>query len=117
MKNKLNAPEGFEWRHLGLVGVDAGCLMIADPCYVIGSDSEINKAHPGGWSQFCDEHFGEKDDPQVNYAKRHPGLGVVASTLHGDGCYSVYGLFAAGGRTPSRPHAMIVVTGDVAVQA
>lgn len=106
----------LEWRKLGEVGVDAGCLMVCDPCYVVGKDSEINARFPDGWSQFCAEQFdyttGASDNPQVNYARGHAGLGVVASTACGDGCFAVLGLFQVG-IINGMPLAMVVVTGDV----
>lgn len=99
------------WKLLGHVGVDAGMLMIGDPCYFIDKDSDAQKAFPGGWSEFCKKHGYEVEHkPQMNYARGHAGLGVVASTSYGDGTYPVYGLFDA---RSDRPKAMIVVTDDV----
>lgn len=57
-----------------------------------------------------DRYCAVEDEPQMNYARGHSGLGVVAPTSYGDGTYPVYGLFD--GRS-DRPKAMIVVTDEV----
>lgn len=102
-----------EWRKLGEAGVDAGLLMIADPCYFIPADSDAGKQWKGNWSKFLkDQNMG--DDHQMNYHRGHAGLGVVASTAYGDGIFSVFGLFEVGqDKDNQRPLAMMVVTGDI----
>ena len=104
----------LEWRLLGHVGVDAGVLMVGDPCYFIGPDSTAQKAYPGGWEEFCEKQFAgfadnKEDVTQMDFARGHGGLGVVSGTAYGDGSYPVYGLFRVGG---VRCLAMTVVTGD-----
>lgn len=55
------------WRKIGVVGVDAGLLMIGDPCYFMQSineekdeveeDTSFLKAYPGGYHQIVDELY------------------------------------------------------------
>lgn len=73
---------------IGEVGVDAGMIMVGDPCYFVGSDTTINE-RCGSWSQACDEVFCKQDvdlDKGVNVY----GLGVAVATTDGDGRYPVY---------------------------
>lgn len=105
----------LEWRKLGVCGVDAGILMIGDPCYFIGKGSSAAEKYKNDWGEFikqqCRYGKDESDIAQMNFQMGHSGLGVMASTRYGDGCYSVWGLFA-GDEDTDRPMAMIVVTED-----
>jgi hypothetical protein len=73
---------------IGFCGVDAGMLMVGDPCYFVGKDAAIhNKCE--SWAQACSEVFCpdgvDRDTPMDVY-----GLGVAIGTTNGDGCYPVY---------------------------
>lgn len=84
--------------HVGNCGVDAGMLMIGDPCYFIGPDSNAQQRYGEKgkhWEQFGHEHWGENFQVsefkhQMNYAMGHAGLGVTFPTYDGDGTYPVY---------------------------
>lgn len=74
---------------VGEVGVDAGLLMVGDPCYFIGKDASISERCES-WNQACDDLFcapgsNNRDKPFDVY-----GLGVAIATTHGDGTYNVY---------------------------
>ena len=74
---------------IGKCGVDAGMLMVGDPCYFVGKDAIIHERRKT-WSQACKEVFCKdgmltRDTPLDVY-----GLGVAIATTHGDGCYPVY---------------------------
>ena len=74
---------------IGEVGVDAGMLMVGDPCYFVGKDGSINESCES-WSQACDQVFCApgivgQDTPMDVY-----GLGIAISTTYGDGTYNVY---------------------------
>ena len=73
---------------IGEVGVDAGMLMVGDPCYFVGKDATIHERCKD-WSQACKEVFCKdgltSDTPLDVY-----GLGVAIATTGGDGCYPVY---------------------------
>ena len=81
---------------IGEVGVDAGMLMVGDPCYFVGKDAFINESCKT-WNQACDEIFCKpdvrRDTPMDVY-----GLGVAIATTHGDGTYPVYLETSASGR-------------------
>ena len=68
---------------IGECGVDAGMLMVGDPCYFVGKDSIINE-RCDSWAKACDEVFLDNDVADVY------GLGVAVETTHGDGVYPVY---------------------------
>jgi hypothetical protein len=105
----------YEWRKIGEVGVDAGLLMIGDPCYFIGEEATAKVAYPT-WDRFLDkqELLVSEGVTQMNYVMGHAGLGVVASTRYGDGVYPVYGLYMKEGKD-NRPLAMLVVTDEETV--
>ncbi len=81
------APLGFE--KIGVIGVDSGTVMMADPCYWIGRDDE--------WGEFCDVTL--PSGPQINFEMGHAGRGVVVDSGYGDGCYNVYSKKNSEGRT------------------
>jgi len=73
---------------IGECGVDAGMLMVGDPCYFVGKDATIHERCKN-WNQACNEVFCKegliRNTPLDVY-----GLGVAISTTYGDGCYPVY---------------------------
>lgn len=73
---------------IGECGVDAGMLMVGDPCYFVGEEAIIHK-HCKTWSQACDEVFC-KQGVTLNSPLDVYGLGVAISTTYGDGCYPVF---------------------------
>lgn len=80
---------------IGECGVDAGMLMVGDPCYFVGKDATINERCKD-WKQACYEVFC-KDDASRDDGMDVYGLGVAVATTNGDGCYPVY-LETANGR-------------------
>lgn len=79
---------------LGHVGVDAGMLMIGDPCYFIGKDATVNTEVFRTWSEACEKLFCA---PNVDHKKPYliengcgAMLGIAVSTTYGDGSYPVY---------------------------
>ena len=75
------------WTVAGIIGVDAGIVMIGDPCY-----AETEQRHPANreWQDFCDDYAAAADGiMQLDYDMGHPGLGVVVSSGYGDGTYEV----------------------------
>jgi hypothetical protein len=92
-KAKKNA-----WQTIGRVGVDAGMLLICDPCYIVGkgksspADSMLPQAplaeeFEKSWGDFCDRL--EATSTQLNYNMGQAGLGVVFDSGFGDGEYDV----------------------------
>jgi len=74
-----------KWEKVGVVAVDAGILMIGDPCYQIQSDScEMPKT----WKGFC-EVIGDETIHQFNFKKGHHGAAVVIGGFGGDGVFDV----------------------------
>jgi hypothetical protein len=68
-----------KWEQVGVVGVDAGCILLGDPSYWM-SGKDYDKLICNGWSESL----------QINYDLGHAGKGVVVSSGFGDGCYPVY---------------------------
>lgn len=68
-----------KWETIGTVGVDAGLIMIGDPCYVAHDSHPDHPVHH--WSDFC--NLIEKGDHW------NIGDGVVVTSGYGDGEYPV----------------------------
>lgn len=75
---------------IGECGVDAGLLMVGDPCYFIGKDAVVNRRCKD-WDQACNDLFCNGDSwKDRNNAFDVYGLGVAIGTTHGDGVYPVF---------------------------
>jgi hypothetical protein len=81
---------------IGMVDVDAGMLMVGDPCYFIGKDASIND-RCDSWDQACDEVFC-KGDPTRDTPLDVYKLGIAIGTTNGVGSYPVYLETTAAGR-------------------
>ena len=67
-----------EWINAGFCGVDAGCLIIGDPCYLDGD----------GWTE---EDYKKEVCSDWNDSKQiDNGKAVLVSSGYGDGEYPVY---------------------------
>jgi hypothetical protein len=80
------------WQQVGYVGVDAGLVILADPCYLADGKGPL-----ANWGAFCDrldaaEYFAGGDGPDAwTYQVDEPGVtGVVVRSGYGDGRYPVY---------------------------
>ena len=78
---------------IGVVSVDAGILMVGDPCYHL--DGQIRPKDFGkNWSDFCMTKLMKDgkglDFAQLDHDRGHAGLAVVCGGFGGDGCYPVF---------------------------
>lgn len=83
------------WHYVGHIDVDAGLVMVGDPCYAsVDGKDDPTKRHPiHDWRKFCDLiHAGEQYPTTLSlkHALGHTGAGVVVSSGEGDGSYDVY---------------------------
>lgn len=76
-------------RQVGVISVDAGLVMVGDPCYHVGS-KKPPKDFCGNWADFCQQKLQDLDVVQLNHDRGHAGLAVVIGGFGGDGCYPVY---------------------------
>lgn len=82
---------------VGHIGVDAGCVMVGDPCYTQGEDAS---SHVASWDEFLEKTWPNVFGPDsqgsnapmadATYALGEKHLGVVVSSGFGDGTYPVY---------------------------
>jgi hypothetical protein len=68
-------------KKIGYVDVDAGCVWIGDPCYIVGTD----KPELQSWESF----IGKMDFSKNYEAPLGQGVGVLVSSGYGDGSYPV----------------------------
>lgn len=73
------------WVQVGEIGVDAGLVMIGDPCYI--SDTIPEDKNPKNWDKFCDFVFDNQEAGIVDIEK---GTAIVVSSGYGDGSYPVF---------------------------
>ena len=81
-----------EWSLAGHIGVDAGCIVVVDPCYVLPSGDKPGLDY---------EHAVGLDLPvfptdRVMPLPDVPGGGLLVSTGWGDGVYPVYARYEDG---------------------
>jgi len=81
----------------GECGVDAGLIMVGDPCYylhkTIDADKPYNKLPKEfgkNWDDFCNHIKDLKSAKQFNFDLGHAGLAVLVGNFGGDGCYPVF---------------------------
>lgn len=78
---------------VGCISVDAGLVMVGDPCYHIGQDKQP-KSFNKTWQEFVREELTYQDEPlnevQLYHDSNVVGLAVVIGNFGGDGCYPVY---------------------------
>jgi hypothetical protein len=82
-------------KRIGVCGVDAGLLMVGDPCYFWPEDNYSSAAVNSipSWGSFCElvkDQPGKSDGFQLYFKDNHVGLGVVVETTCGDGVYDVF---------------------------
>lgn len=72
---------------IGKIDVDAGLVMIGDPCY---TSSGRNVADD--WERFCDKLQREEVDgvTTIEHESGLPGKALVVGDFGGDGTYPVY---------------------------
>ena len=79
-------------KQIGVVGVDAGLVIIGDPGYLIHTEPDTESTLGKNWDDFCDL-LAEEERPlmkQFNFPLGNPGLAVVVSSGFGDGVYPVF---------------------------
>jgi len=78
---------------IGVCGVDAGLLMVGDPCYFWrnGEESAAEESIKE-WPEVCDKikELDKNSGYQLNFKMGHAGLGVIVETTYGDGVYPVF---------------------------
>jgi hypothetical protein len=86
------------WESAGTISVDAGCVMVGDPCYTQGRDAT---SAVETWQEFLErtwpESFGAAAEhgphtamSDVAQAIGGSGVGIVVSSGYGDGQYPVF---------------------------
>jgi hypothetical protein len=78
---------------IGTVDVDAGLVMIGDPCYSLPDDASRRSAVATNWARFC-----EAVDSAPHAEPLGAGVAIVVRTLHGDGEYPVMAELTSQGR-------------------
>jgi len=64
------------------IGVDAGCIWVGDPCYIMGDDASFKV---DDWQEFCNT----LDFDATVQTPLGEGIGMLINSGYGDGCYPV----------------------------
>lgn len=70
---------------IGTLYVDAGIVMVGDPCYTLSDDASHRTEVAKSWDKFCEATGSEK--VSAPFGK---GTALVVSSGYGDGEYPVY---------------------------
>jgi len=70
-------------KFIGHITVDSGTVMVADPCYWVGSDEQMT------WAEYCKE-IGSKPSHVFEHSSGISGKGIMVGSFGGDGEYPVY---------------------------
>ena len=74
---------------IGSVYVDAGIVMIGDPCYTLPDDGSHRDEAARDWHTFCDSLYGDDRDTLHGVEPMGQGVGIVVQSGYGDGEYPV----------------------------
>ena len=79
------------WTEVGVIGVDAGCVLLGDPCYWMKEED---------YDKYILEAYSKKQSMthQIKYDMGHKGKGMIISSGYGDGLYPVETKFNKEGR-------------------
>ena len=89
-------------KKIGTVMVDAGIVMIGDPCYTLPDDGSFRGETARDWGKFVDALYTESEGREGhNYAPLGDGISVVVPSGYGDGEYPVYANVNDEGRVTS----------------
>ena len=73
---------------IGTLMVDAGIIMLGDPCYTLSDDASHRTDIAKDWSKFCKASYDEDGNEVV--APLGDGIAIVVGTGYGDGEYPVF---------------------------
>ena len=96
-------------RIIGAIDVDAGLIMIGDPCYVLPDGAYMRTPRITEWAAFCADISPHLEQAGVA-EPAGPGTGVVLRLPQGDGTYPVYAKYDRNGNVTryiievSEPH-------------
>ena len=78
-----------EWKKVGQCPVDAGMVMLVDPCYVLPNSEDSEPKYTYNQLLALCEKKGW-DEKSYGLPATYGEMGVVVSSGFGDGCYDVF---------------------------
>ena len=75
---------------IGSLFVDAGIVMVGDPCYTLPDDASHREEVAKDWSKFCDATFANGLAGKGYSKPLGDGTSIVVESGYGDGEYPVY---------------------------
>jgi hypothetical protein len=75
---------------IGTIFVDAGIVMVGDPCYSLPDDASHRDAVARDWSRFCDATQADPNNADGFSTPLGEGTSIVVSSGYGDGQYPVF---------------------------
>lgn len=75
---------------IGTIFVDAGIVMVGDPCYSLPDDGSHRDDVARDWPRFCDATFADPNNADGYSTPLGDGISLVVSSGWGDGEYPVF---------------------------
>lgn len=75
---------------IGTIFVDAGIVMVGDPCYSLPDNGSHRDAIARDWLRFCEATFADPNNADGYSTPLGEGTSVVVSSGYGDGQYPVF---------------------------
>lgn len=72
---------------IGTIFVDAGIVMVGDPCYSLPEDGSHRISE---WDEFCEVMFKDKNYDKGYSKPLGDGISIVVESGYGDGEYPVF---------------------------
>lgn len=86
---------------VGTILVDAGIVMVGDPCYTLPDDGTFRDATARNWDTFARSVYPPGQGANPNPTPLGAGVSVVVQSGYGDGEYPVYVERTKGGSVKS----------------
>ncbi len=80
-----------DWVKVGEISVDAGCVLVSDPCYVLPDKNYPTKRSGTDYSVVFGKTDADYNIPVIDLAERGADGALLLQNFGGDGTFEVFG--------------------------